>query len=131
MGRLALLLEHDARLGRREEGGGGRVDEAVHALLPHRVVGEVEHVRGAVQVAGDVVGPLVVVHLGAVSALVIRRAVVDVVVVADEPDAPGPVPDLGGPVRERLVARVAGEPRGRLEESAVRYGVLVLQEFPR
>lgn len=59
---LALLLEHDARLGRLEEGGGGRVDEAVHVLLPGRVVGQVGHVRGAVEVGRDVVGPFVVVH---------------------------------------------------------------------
>lgn len=59
---LAFLLEHDARLGRLEEGCGGRVHEAVHVLLPGRVVGQVGHVRGAVEVARDVVGPFVVVH---------------------------------------------------------------------
>lgn len=59
---FALLLKHDARLGRLEESGGGRVDEAVHVLLPGRVIGQVGHVCGAVEVARDVVGPLVVVH---------------------------------------------------------------------
>ena len=102
---LALLFEHDARL---EESGGGRLDKAMHVLLPDSVFGKIIHVRGAVEITGDVVGPLVVVHLGAVGAFVIRCAVVHVVVVADESDTPRPIPDLSGPVGERLVSRVAG-----------------------
>lgn len=105
---LALLLEHDARLGGREERRGRRVHEAGYVALPDRVLGEVVHVRRAVEVGRDVVGPLVAVDLAAVEALVVGGAVVDVVVVGHELDRARPVPDLGGPVREGLVAGVAG-----------------------
>lgn len=54
------------------------------------------------------------------------RAVVDVVVVVDEPDAPHPLPRLLGPVRVRLVVEVAGESRPQVEEAAVRDGILVV-----
>lgn len=53
------------------------------------------------------------------------------VVGAYEPHAPRPIPDLGRPVRVRLVPGITGKPRRGLEHRAVRHGVLVLEEHIR
>jgi hypothetical protein len=73
--------------------------------------------RGSVKEYSDVVGPLVVVDLGAVEKFV--RSVKNIVDVIDQADASSPVPDLVGPVQVGIVASVASESSRDLEEATV------------
>ncbi|KUI59387.1 hypothetical protein VP1G_11117 [Cytospora mali] len=121
--RLDGGLVHDAVV---EEVRGRVVEDAAHARLPRRRrVGVIVHDGAAVQPDARVVRPLHLVDARAVGARRVPGAVVDVPRVRDEPHALHPVVDLGRPVRVRLVARVARQPRPDVEEAAVRDGVLV------